>query len=104
VFGDPFNTKGNQSFFHWLNEPDSGPESSGCPVNRIWETVYRRRPDLQQAFPDVFGADHPTFCDWIVARGFRDHAISDAFAPQAELTRLQPGRHALNREVRLNGN
>jgi hypothetical protein len=48
-------------------------------VTRLWEAVYRSRPDVQQAFPDILDGDRAAFCDWVVNQGRHEHAIPDAF-------------------------
>jgi len=76
-FGDPFAADGPGSYFRWLNEPVEG--SSGT-MTRLWHAVYRRRVDLQRAFPDVFGADGDAFRAWIGVSGVKEHGVADAFA------------------------
>jgi hypothetical protein len=76
AFGNPFHTGAADSYFRWLNSP--APEVQGA-VTRFWELVYRRRPDLQGAFPDLSGRDHRRFLDWIVANGRLEHAVDEAF-------------------------
>ena len=76
-FGDPFAAGGSESYFQWLNEPADG--SSGV-VTRLWHAVYHRRPDLQLAFPDAFGADREAFHAWIADSGVKEHGVADAFA------------------------
>jgi len=76
-FGDPFEADGPRSYFRWLNEPVEG--SSGA-VTRLWHAVYRRRVDLQRAFPDVLGADGDAFRAWIGVSGVKEHNVADAFA------------------------
>jgi hypothetical protein len=78
-FGDPFQVSGAHSYFRWLNEPAEGPSGSSGTVTRLWHAVYRSRPDLQRAFPDVFGGDNGAFREWILVSGLREHAIGDAF-------------------------
>jgi hypothetical protein len=80
-FGDPFLVSGPDSYFRWLNEPTEGPSDASGTVTRLWHAVYRSRPDLQRAFPDVFGGDNGAFREWILVSGLREHAIGDAFAP-----------------------
>ena len=51
-FGDPLRT-GPGSYYEWLNQGvDGGPNRPGA-VTRLWHAVYRARPDLQSAFPDL---------------------------------------------------
>jgi hypothetical protein len=82
VFGDPFQTAGNHSYFHWLNEPIRQPRGSRRAVTRLWDTVYQSRPDLKLAFPDIVGADHDAYLSWMARDGIRDHAIPEVFLPQ----------------------
>jgi hypothetical protein len=78
-FGDPFCTRQARSFYAWLNESVRGDEP-GCPVTRLWDAVYRSRPDVRAAYPDHLGADRPGFLTWMVRSGLREHQIADAFA------------------------
>jgi len=80
-FGDPFRAAGSLSYFQWLNEPAEGPAGAPGTVTRLWEAVYRSRPDLQQLFPDVFAADHRAFLEWIAVYGLGEHHVDAAFAP-----------------------
>lgn len=104
-FGDPFDTGGRESFAAWLNEPadlsggseavgyGGGPgrrnrpgwrgrsrreDGSRCPT-RLWERIYRLRPDVQAAFPDVFGADASRFIEWTRTNGAQEHEIPEMF-------------------------
>ncbi len=56
LFRDPFTDPG---FRRWLDEP-LAPE-----VSRLWDAVYRSRPDLQEAWPDHLGEDREWFAAWI---------------------------------------
>ena len=78
-FGDPFEASGSHSYFRWLNEPAEGSSGSSGSVTRLWNAVYRGRPDLQQAFPDVFAADNGAFRDWVCVGGLREHNVAAAF-------------------------
>ena len=79
-FGDPFQASGSHSYFRWLNEPVEGPSGSSGSMTRLWNAVYRGRPDLQQAFPDVFAADNGAFREWVALSGVREHHIAETFA------------------------
>jgi hypothetical protein len=79
-FGDPFQASGSRSYFRWLNEPAEGPSGASGSVTRLWNAVYRGRPDLQQAFPDVFAADNVAFREWVCVDGLRDHNVAAVFA------------------------
>ncbi|MCM3879206.1 MAG: hypothetical protein ND807_03770 [Vicinamibacterales bacterium] len=76
TFGNPFHASGAESYFRWLSSP---ADSSHGAVTRFWHVVYRSRPDLQSAFPDVFGRDYRRFLDWIVTHGRLEHAVDEAF-------------------------
>jgi hypothetical protein len=80
-FGDPFRVFGSQSYFHWLTEPVKG--AGDARIARLWESAYRRRPDLQSAFPDLFGADHAAFLDWASSSGMEEHGVPASMAPRA---------------------
>jgi hypothetical protein len=80
-FGDPFQT-GRRSFFSWLVEPDRWRWGSRRRVARLWGAVYRSRPDLQQAFPDIRGKNGAAFEKWIVSSGLQEHDVASAFAPR----------------------
>jgi hypothetical protein len=82
-FGNPFGAAGAASYFRWLNEPADGPSGSSPIVTRLWHAVYRSRPDLQQAFPDVFGADQSAFRAWIAGSGCREHDVAPAFVSRS---------------------
>ena len=80
-FGDPFEVSGSDSYFRWLNEPAEGTSASSGWLTRLWNGVYHGRLDLQEAFPDVFGADNGAFRQWVAGSGMREHDIAAAFAP-----------------------
>jgi hypothetical protein len=79
AFADPFCTRGARSYFAWLNEPVRADQPQ-CAVTRLWDAVYRSRPDVQLGYPDHLGADCVGFLSWIVTSGLREHNICDAFA------------------------
>ena len=72
-FGDPLRT-GPGSYYEWLNHA-----VDGGTVTRLWHAVYRARPDLQSAFPDLAGADREAFLAWAAQSGRREHDVSDHF-------------------------
>jgi len=77
-FGDPLRT-GPGSFYEWLNQHVESQPAGARPVTRLWHAVYRARPDLQNAFPDVYGADCQAFLRWTAQFGRREHGVSDHF-------------------------
>jgi len=73
-FGNPFDTKGPASFFAWLKQP---VEDRRGP-SRFWFGVYEGRPDLQAAFPAVFGRHRRGFRRWTRSAGAVEHAVPEA--------------------------
>jgi glycosyltransferase involved in cell wall biosynthesis len=70
-----------------LNAPARAPRP--VPFSRLAEYVYRLRPDLQNAFPDVFGADARAFAEWYVAAANSEMKIDDAFVAPVRATLSQ---------------
>jgi hypothetical protein len=77
-FGDPLRT-GPGSYYEWLTQGVGGEPNRPGTVTRLWHAVYRTRPDLQRAFPDVQGADREAFLNWAAQSGIREHEVSDHF-------------------------
>jgi len=73
-FGDPF-ADGRGSFLRWLRAPVARGRGPGTAVSRLWDAVYRSRPDLQELFPDHLGADRAGFVAWTAERGLAEHRI-----------------------------
>ncbi len=78
-YGDPYRTTGPATFSSWLNEALGPPAPRDRAITRLWQAIYHRRPDVQQAFPDLFGADRDAFLAWSRTRGRIEFAISDHF-------------------------
>ncbi|HEX9941024.1 MAG TPA: hypothetical protein VGG03_03330 [Thermoanaerobaculia bacterium] len=79
AFGDPFRAAGSHSYFHWLNQPVDDPPDPSRTVSRLWQAVYRQRPDVERAFPDLLGADRDGFLAWTASSGAREHGIPEPF-------------------------
>ncbi len=74
AFGDPF-VPGPGTFRAWLEAPiGTGAAPS---ISRLWDAVWRRRADLQAAFPDHLGADGHAFSAWRESFGRDEHQIAD---------------------------
>jgi len=63
-FGDPFQTAGSDSYFHWLED-----------ASNLWRAIYARRPDLQKTFPDPDGIDREGFQAWVRNSGAIEYKI-----------------------------
>jgi GT2 family glycosyltransferase/glycosyltransferase involved in cell wall biosynthesis len=91
-FGNPFHSGLARGFFGWLNGSVDGEEDPARTITRVWQEIYLQRPDLQQAFPDLFGADRAGFLHWTASTGLHETGIDERFlisrtalAPGAEL-------------------
>ncbi len=81
----------------WLNEPVGEPSPGQPPITRLALSVYRRRPDLQRAFPDVMGRDRVPYVRWFVNTDKNELGMDDFFLrPMTEsLSRLTGSRALL---------
>jgi len=66
----PFTKAGTDEFVAWCHEPDEPGGKQG--LTRLCLAMYRIRPDLRQAFPDLDGTDGPGFITWA-----HDHGLSE---------------------------
>jgi glycosyltransferase involved in cell wall biosynthesis len=82
-FGDPFATAPVGSFFRWLVAPVPDDALSEQPITRLWYEVYGLRPDVRQAFPDLFGADRAAFFYWTHSTGLDELGIDPALLPES---------------------
>lgn len=78
-FANPFATEGTDSFFRWLSRP--GSEEAPFEISPLWKVIYRLRTDVQQAFPNIEGADRESFLAWARNSGAKEHGIPDVFLP-----------------------
>jgi hypothetical protein len=76
-FGDPFQTKGADSFWKWLRED----AHAGSSISRFWHQLYSVRPDLKAAFPDPFGTHRLEFLSWIRTEGRAEQGAPEDFVP-----------------------
>ncbi len=72
-------TAGGEAFVvDWLNEP--APEHGRAPwVTRLAAALYRLRPDLQAAFPDVGGKHGKSFALWFVEQAGAQERFPEVF-------------------------
>jgi glycosyltransferase involved in cell wall biosynthesis len=76
---NPFAADGGRRFVAWLNEPAEPSQRTTVP--RYLRALYRERPDLQRAFPDVPGDDVERFLDWVRTSGVREERIPQSLLP-----------------------
>lgn len=86
VDGSPFTQEGSESFLQWLAMPAPG---APLGVNRLLAELYGTRRDLQEAFPDVAGADRQPLLRWARERGVIDEPAL-ALLPMSEVEDSSP--------------
>jgi len=85
---DLWTTEGQAFLIDWLNRP--GPEHRRAPwFTHMAATLYRTRPDLQAAFPDVTGAHGLGYAHWYVEHAETQAGFDEIF--------IAPVRAALNK-------
>ena len=89
-FGNPFSTNAPHSFYDWLSENVASASNSAFIIPRFWSEVYKQRPDLQKAYPDLKGADRPGFVEWMLTSGISEYDVDEHFIP------AQPQYNGLN--------
>ncbi len=77
-FGDVFSREGTERFMSWL----AGPARAGAAhgVSRYLYRVYRERPDIAEAYPDL-DADGEAFAGWCWVFGQTEMGIPERFLP-----------------------
>lgn len=63
----------------------SAPLVDGSWVNRLTQSLWQSRSDLQLAFPDIFGADQAQLLAWCLTSGVRETELSAALLPTGAL-------------------
>ena len=82
---DPFKAEGRDSFFSWLNNPADDAPRRQPVLTRLSLELYRRRNDLQKAFPEVMNRDRRAYAQWYIESASSDHQFDDVFIkPVAE--------------------
>jgi SAM-dependent methyltransferase/glycosyltransferase involved in cell wall biosynthesis len=90
--GSVFRKRGAKLLVRYLNEPDE-LAAPGSGVTRYLGEMHRTRADLQEAYPDLRGADAARFTDWA-----NTHADSIGIPPA-----LRPNGRAYDRNGRPAG-
>jgi len=70
------------SFYGWLNAPSEEDLRRGEEVRTVTNLasyVHRTRPDLQKAFPDLFGRDRFRFVRWFIHNAEQRYELDEAF-------------------------
>lgn len=63
----------------------SAPVAEGSWVNRLTQSLWQSRADLQLAFPDIFGADQAPFLAWCLTSGVREAQLPATLLPTEAL-------------------
>jgi glycosyltransferase involved in cell wall biosynthesis len=88
---DPFSVEGYTAFVKFWNEPIAGGGGDRQGVTRLAYRIYRCRPDVQAAMPDILGGDHRRFLEWMLSSAKSEHALSEVFlAPVREAVMETP--------------
>ena len=92
---DPFDPAETAAFTNWLKQP--APSSPNRKISRFLQYAYDQRPDLQIAFPKLYGQDAARYIDWARNHsGFPQHLVysheQDTTSVQdVAVPRLKPG-------------
>ena len=70
---DLWSTEGSKDFMGYLNQPIEHDGESFSYITNLAHRLYRERKDLQDAFPDIYGADGVRYAQW-----FSDNAATQA--------------------------
>jgi glycosyltransferase involved in cell wall biosynthesis len=84
---NPFAQAGDDTFCEWLNQPADQNGNSPRLITNLSLEIYRLRPDLQAAFPDINGRDRLRFANWFIIDAQRQHTLDEHF--------IQPIREAV---------
>jgi glycosyltransferase involved in cell wall biosynthesis/SAM-dependent methyltransferase len=70
-----------KAFLAWLREP---PDTRGAAgkIGRYLQAVYRDRPDVQAAFPDLRWLNGDRFLSWVLAHGQDEESIPLELLPE----------------------
>jgi glycosyltransferase involved in cell wall biosynthesis len=74
-FGNPFEARGERSFFEWATGPRDGKLSA------FLEGLYQARPDVAAMFPDVDGRDREGFLAWASELGYDQRLVRNEPCP-----------------------
>jgi len=89
-FGDPLSEAPADAFVEWMRGAAERGGTAG--VNRYLFAAYGTRPDLQEAFPDLDGADGEKLVAWAWEHGRRE-VIGELLPPVPDLARFASPSH-----------
>ena len=75
---DPFSEEAFQEFVRVWNEPVRTTNERPS-ITRLAYKIYRTRPELQAAMPDVFNGDYLRFLNWLLSSGAQEQSLPDVF-------------------------
>lgn len=73
------------SFFCWLNLPAAAdPAKDTCYpiITELAHHIYKLRPDVQETFPDPFGANRSEFCEWLFFDARNEYRLPETLLRQ----------------------
>jgi len=76
---NPLDSDNPEGFYRWLLQP---VDKDRPLINHLAEGVYKLRPDVQKAFPDLRRAHRRDFVRWFVTTAVKEHSIPEAFAQE----------------------
>jgi hypothetical protein len=79
-FGDLLAPSAADRFVAWLIEP--APQGAAAGINRYSYDVWRARDDLQEAYPDLDGADAEGFAGWLWVHGRAEMNLDARLLPE----------------------
>lgn len=85
-------TSSPKSFFDWLNAPAEEDISKDGAIPRITNLaafVYKQRPDLQTAFPDVFDTGRLGYAGWFLRYAAEKYQLDRSFLTPIALSWLE---------------
>ena len=80
AFGDLDEPGSAEAFIGWLEGP--APVGRDAGLTRYAHHVWRARPDVRDAYPDLDGADGPEFVGWLWVHGLPELKLDPRFLPE----------------------
>jgi glycosyltransferase involved in cell wall biosynthesis len=78
-FGELDSAAAVEAFLTWLAE--SAPAGGAAGINRYAHDVWRERPDVQEAYPDLDGTSADGFIGWLWVHGREELGLQGALLP-----------------------